>query len=48
LEPEGLYLTHLFREVDVILRPDWFTGGRKSTLTWRSCRCSDLPRSTLS
>lgn len=23
LEPEGLYLTHLFREVDVILRPDW-------------------------
>ncbi len=23
LEPAGLYLTHLFREVDVILRPDW-------------------------
>jgi hypothetical protein len=23
LEPEGLYLTHLFREVDVILQPDW-------------------------
>lgn len=23
LESEGLYLTHLFREVDVILRPDW-------------------------
>lgn len=25
LEPDGLYLTHLFREVDVILQPDWFT-----------------------
>jgi hypothetical protein len=24
LEPDGLYLTHLFREVDVILQPDWF------------------------
>ncbi len=23
LEPEGLYLTHLFREVEVILTPDW-------------------------
>ncbi len=23
LEPGGLYLTHLFREVDVILQPDW-------------------------
>jgi hypothetical protein len=23
LEPEGLYLTHLFRELDVILQPDW-------------------------
>lgn len=23
LEATGLYLTHLFREVDVILRPDW-------------------------
>ena len=23
LEPEGLYLTHLFREIDVILQPDW-------------------------
>jgi hypothetical protein len=23
LEPNGLYLTHLFREVDVILQPDW-------------------------
>jgi len=23
LEPKGLYLTHLFREVEVILTPDW-------------------------
>lgn len=23
LEPDGLYITHLFREVDVILRPEW-------------------------
>jgi len=25
LEPDGLYLTHLFREIDVILQPDWFS-----------------------
>src|SRR5271168_3627567 len=24
LEADGLYLTHLFRETDVILQPDWF------------------------
>ena len=24
LEPDGLYLTHLFRETDVILQPNWF------------------------
>ena len=24
LEPQGLYLTHLFRELEVILTPDWF------------------------
>jgi hypothetical protein len=24
LEPEGLYVTHLFRETDVILRAEWF------------------------
>ncbi len=23
LEPDGLYLTHLFRETDVIIQPDW-------------------------
>jgi len=23
LEPDGLYLTHLFRELEVILQPDW-------------------------
>ena len=26
LEPEGLYLTHLFRELEVILTPDWSKG----------------------
>lgn len=30
LEPDGLYLTHLFREIDVILQPDWMT--RRVTL----------------
>ncbi len=25
LEGDGLYLTHLFREIDVILQPDWLT-----------------------
>jgi hypothetical protein len=25
LEPDGLYLTHLFRELDVILTPDWLS-----------------------
>jgi hypothetical protein len=25
LDPEGLYLTHLFRELEVILTPDWFS-----------------------
>jgi len=24
LEPDGLYLTHLFRETDVLLQPGWF------------------------
>lgn len=27
LEPEGLYVTHLFRELEVILTPDWL--GRR-------------------
>jgi len=26
LEPEGLYLTHLFRELEVILTPGWLEG----------------------
>jgi hypothetical protein len=30
LESDGLYLTHLFREVDVILQPDWI--NRRSQL----------------
>ena len=25
LEPEGLYITHLFRELEIILTPDWLT-----------------------
>ena len=25
LEPSGLYITHLFRELEVILRPDWLS-----------------------
>ena len=25
LEPEGLYVTHLFRELEVILTPDWLS-----------------------
>ena len=25
LEPDGLYITHLFRELDIILIPDWVT-----------------------
>jgi hypothetical protein len=31
LEPEGLYLTHLFREVDVILTPDWLKARLQIT-----------------
>ncbi|MGH7940084.1 MAG: DUF6036 family nucleotidyltransferase [Limisphaerales bacterium] len=29
LEPDGLYLTHLFRETDVILQPDWLNHRRQ-------------------
>lgn len=25
LEPSGLYITHLFRELEIILQPDWLT-----------------------
>jgi hypothetical protein len=25
LEPSGLYITHLFRELEIILTPDWLT-----------------------
>ena len=25
LEPDGLYITHLFRELEIILTPDWLT-----------------------
>jgi hypothetical protein len=46
LEPEGLYLTHLFRELEVILTPDWLS--RVSEFRW-NCNvwlCSARPRST--
>ena len=32
LEADGLYLTHLFREVNVIIQPDWIT--RRVRLDW--------------
>jgi len=30
LQPQGLYITHLFRELEVILTPDWLTQQRAS------------------
>ncbi len=35
LEPDGLYLTHLFRELDVILSPDWLTHRVPIPLAFR-------------
>ncbi|MEO8427405.1 MAG: DUF6036 family nucleotidyltransferase, partial [Verrucomicrobiota bacterium] len=35
LEAEGLYLTHLFRELEVILRPDWLTRRVRIALEFR-------------
>ena len=35
LEPEGLYLTHLFRELEVILTPDWLKGRVRIALELR-------------
>jgi hypothetical protein len=35
LEPEGLYITHLFRELEVILTPDWLTGRVRVPLELR-------------
>ena len=32
LESDGLYLTHLFRELDVILTPTWFDRRKKLNL----------------
>jgi hypothetical protein len=29
LEPDSLYLTHLFRELDVILQPDWLNRRQR-------------------
>jgi hypothetical protein len=36
LEPDGLYLTHLFRETDVILQPDWFNNRVRLDLKLRN------------
>lgn len=32
LEPDGLYLTHLFRELDIIIQPDWLDRRKKLDL----------------
>ena len=34
LEPSGLYITHLFRELEIIITPDWLT---------RRARVPDVP-----
>ncbi len=47
LEPEGLYITHLFRELEVILTPDWLTHRARVAVdlaklaVWRPS-CVDL------
>lgn len=48
LEADGLYLTHLFREVDVILQPDWLTRRVRIGCAKKSWRFFGLPPSTLS
>lgn len=35
LEPSGLYITHLFRELDIILTPDWLTRRMRVPLGLR-------------
>lgn len=35
LEPDGLYITHLFRELDVILTPDWLAHRTPIPLGFR-------------
>ena len=35
LEPEGLYVTHLFRELEVILTPDWLKGRVRIALEFQ-------------
>lgn len=35
LEPDGLYLTHLFRELEVILTPDWLNRRVHLSLEFR-------------
>ena len=34
LEPSGLYITHLFRELEVILTPDWIIRRVRVSLSW--------------
>ncbi len=33
LEPSGLYITHLFRELEIILTPDWITRRARVALS---------------
>ena len=35
LEPSGLYITHLFRELEIILTPDWLTRRVRAPLDLR-------------
>jgi len=35
LEPSGLYITHLFRELEIILTPDWLTRRDRVPLELR-------------
>ena len=45
LEPEGVYITHLFRELAIILSPDWLT--KRVPLALDLARLSVLRPSTL-
>ncbi len=36
LESDGLYLTHLFREIDVILQPDWLNRRMRLDVDFRN------------
>ena len=45
LQPEGLYVTHLFRELEVILTPDWL--GRRAQIELELRRLSVFRPATL-